>query len=282
MYNLFVESEQGRWNKPYVAYEWQRVFEHTAGSLREKYKVFDAMAKERLIQIPSLFAYESQCQMDARVGWITSINVIHDSVEVEFEIDSSYPPISDSQLRKLVSELDIQKWEMNRTHWAIKNINLFNVLFDAGLIQDRKPKEMQVFLCYASEDRDKAVNLYNLLSKHGIKTWIDKKDILPGQDWEVEIQKTIRNSHAVVVCLSSKSTTKEGFVQKEIRTAMDIANEKPEGTIFIIPARFEDCKVPKSLNKFQWVDLYLDDGVGNLIRALRARANDLGVRIRKS
>jgi len=43
-----------------------------------------------------------------------------------------------------------------------------------------------------------------------------------------------------------KDITKQGFVQKEIRFALDIADEHPPGRIFIIPVRLVDCDVPDS------------------------------------
>jgi hypothetical protein len=36
--------------------------------------------------------------------------------------------------------------------------------------------------------------------------------------------------------LSRRSLSKEGYVQKELRQALEVAKEKPEGTIFLIPA----------------------------------------------
>jgi hypothetical protein len=38
--------------------------------------------------------------------------------------------------------------------------------------------------------------------------------------------------------------TKEGYVQREIRRAIEVAEEKPEGTIFIVPVKLEECDVP--------------------------------------
>lgn len=80
----------------------------------------------------------------------------------------------------------------------------------------------------------------------------------------------------VLVCLSAQSVTKEGFVQKEIKFALDKADEKPDGTIFIIPARIEDCDVPERISKFHWVDLFSDDGYEWLIKALQIRAESVG------
>lgn len=114
--------------------------------------------------------------------------------------------------------------------------------------------------------------LYKRLAHHGVKPWLDAEDLLPGQNWEREIQKAILSSNAVLVCLSASSLTKEGFMQREIRMALDIADEKPEGTISIIPARLEDCKLPECLMKWHCVDLFEGDGYARLLSSLRSGA----------
>ena len=65
----------------------------------------------------------------------------------------------------------------------------------------------------------------------------------------------------MLVCLSRTAITKEGFVQREIRLALEVAEEKPEGTIYIIPARLENCEVPERLAEWQWVNLFEDQGL---------------------
>jgi formylglycine-generating enzyme required for sulfatase activity len=105
---------------------------------------------------------------------------------------------------------------------------------------------------------------------------------LPGQDWQLEITKAISQSDVIVVCLSQHSITKEGFVQKEIRFALDRAAEMPEGTIFIVPARLEECEVPHSLVQWQWLDLFGERGGERLIRGLSARAATLGLKISRA
>ncbi len=137
------------------------------------------------------------------------------------------------------------------------------------------PNALKVFLCHASEDKDAARNLYHRLRKHGFDPWLDEEKLLPGQNWRVEIRKAVRSADAVIVCLSPNSTTKEGYVQKEIRFALDAADEKPEGMIYLIPARLEDCAVPERLSDWQWVDLHREGGFERLLRSLRRRAKNL-------
>ena len=64
---------------------------------------------------------------------------------------------------------------------------------------------------------------------------MDEEKLLPGQDWDLEIEKAVEAADAVIVFLSNNSVTKEGYVQRELRFVLRIADIKPEGTVFVIP-----------------------------------------------
>jgi hypothetical protein len=127
---------------------------------------------------------------------------------------------------------------------------------------------LRIFLCHASEDKEAVRALYRKLLQPGFAPWLDEEKLLPGQDWDAEITKAIRASHVVLVCLSQRSE-KRGYVQKEIVRALDVADEQPEGTIFLIPVRLEDCHVPERLRRWQWVNLFHDHGFERLQASLR-------------
>lgn len=86
----------------------------------------------------------------------------------------------------------------------------------------------------------------------------------------------MRNSDVVLVCLSSHAVQKSGYVQKEIVQALDVAEEKPESTIYIIPVLLEPCSVPDRIKKWHWVDLSSSSGYEKLLRSLKQRAEQLG------
>ena len=90
---------------------------------------------------------------------------------------------------------------------------------------------VQIFLSYAREDKEQVENLYQRLSSTGLKPWMDTKDILPGEIWETCIRRAVRNSDFFLACLSTNSVGKRGFVQKEIRDALNIWQEKLEDDI---------------------------------------------------
>jgi hypothetical protein len=138
--------------------------------------------------------------------------------------------------------------------------------------------KLQVFLCHASTDKPAVIALYNRLSSYNwIRPWLDSEDLIAGQDWQLEIPKAVRQSDVVLVCLSANSINKAGYVQKEIKYALDVADEKPEGAIYLIPLRLEDCVVPERLSKPHWVDYFKEDGFNKLLKALSFQAKLLGI-----
>lgn len=139
------------------------------------------------------------------------------------------------------------------------------------------PSPLRVFLCYSSSDKAAVRNLFQRLLADSIDPWLDEEKLLPGQDWHLEIRKALRTSHAVIVCLSQASITKIGFVNKEIKYALDVADEQPEGAIFIIPVKLEECVIPDRLRAWQWVNFFEPNGYERLIWALYTRAQALGM-----
>ncbi len=99
--------------------------------------------------------------------------------------------------------------------------------------------------------------------------WFDEESLTPGSDWALEIEKAVHQADRVLLCFSQKSVRKKGFVQKEIKSALDVAAEYPEGAVFLIPVRLEDCQVPNSLKRLHRIDLFGDRGYDRLIKALR-------------
>ncbi len=140
---------------------------------------------------------------------------------------------------------------------------------------------IRVFVSYVHEDRRSVEKICQQLSLYGADIWIDYANLLPGQKWEEEIIKAMDSSDAILLCLSNFSSFKEGHYQKEISFVLEKAKEKPEGKIYIIPVRLEDCKVQEKLLAYHHVDLFLQNSEGinpagyiALVNALNGVAKD--------
>lgn len=142
-------------------------------------------------------------------------------------------------------------------------------------------RPLKVFLCHSSADKPAVRELYQKLrAEPWIQPWLDEEELYPGQDWEIEIERAVESSDVVLVCLSISSINKRGFVQKELRFALDVALEMPEETIFIVPLRLEECTPPRSLRDWQYADYFesqRDRGFERLLVSLRKRAESLGI-----
>ncbi len=138
-----------------------------------------------------------------------------------------------------------------------------------------KQRLLKVFLSYASQDESAVREVYNALKRQGwIDPWLDKAKILPGQDWRFVIERAVEEADVVIICLSRQLVNKEGFIQREIRYAYEVAREKPEETIFLIPLRLDECELPRGLRALQRVDYFgpgKENAFSNLLDALRLR-----------
>lgn len=140
-------------------------------------------------------------------------------------------------------------------------------------------RQLLVFISYASEDRRHALRISRLLERAGIECWLDVTKLRAGDEWRLRIRNAITQSDAVLILLSNSSTSKEGFVQAEIRIALECYEEKPEGTLFILPVRLDPCRVPTLLQRLQWIDLFPStrQATDRLLDALAERARQRGV-----
>ncbi len=131
---------------------------------------------------------------------------------------------------------------------------------------------LRVFLCHSSKDKPTVRNLYRKLISEGFNPWLDEENILPGQDWRRAIESAVKQAETILVCLSLQALTKEGYVQQEIKRVLEINEKRTNNSIFLIPVRLEDCMVPESLSRWQWVNLFEKRGYERLIQALTTRA----------
>ncbi len=134
-------------------------------------------------------------------------------------------------------------------------------------MQPERPK-LKVFFSYSRSDEVAVIRFYHKLKQISwIDPWLDQENILPGENWVLEIQKALEASDVVLVFLSNNSVSKAGYLQKEIRSGVEISERKPEGAVFIIPIRLDDCVVPRRLQEWQWVDFLSTDDESKKERA---------------
>jgi hypothetical protein len=130
----------------------------------------------------------------------------------------------------------------------------------------------RVFIAYVEEDLVAAKKLYAAFEHRGLRPWLDRKKLLPGQNWPRAIETAIQASNFFVACFSQRSTSKRGSFHSELRFALNCAAQVPLDEIFFIPVRLDSCVVPRKISgKIQYVDLFPDweQGVGTVVEVMK-------------
>lgn len=132
----------------------------------------------------------------------------------------------------------------------------------------------RVFIAYVQEDLSLIRKLCRAFEQHGFRPWLDKKMLLPGQNWPRAIETAIQTCDFFVACFSRRATVKRGSFHSELRYALNCAAKVPLDEIFLIPLRLDDCLVPRRIaRQVQYLDLFpeWDAGVRRVAAVIRAQ-----------
>lgn len=137
MLNLLVSFNEDTWDTGEFKIEKTRFCEYTRHDIRERYLDFhqNKNTKRNLLSYPCLFVIEDE-KRESRIGTITELSENGKYLIIQFNLDNTFPPIPKGKIRELMNQLDMDQWELSRTHWAIKDIDIINVLKPYGLLSE--------------------------------------------------------------------------------------------------------------------------------------------------
>jgi hypothetical protein len=139
----------------------------------------------------------------------------------------------------------------------------------------------RIFIAYVDEDYERVNHLCEHLLAAGFDPWLDKRKLLPGQDWPRCIERAISVADLFIACYSRRAGRKRGQFQKEVRQAIECAAGMPLEDNFVIPVRLEECNVPRRIrSEIQYVDLFPDweAGANKVVRAIEQEIRARGSR----
>jgi hypothetical protein len=114
-----------------------------------------------------------------------------------------------------------------------------------------------VFLAYVSEDSANVERLFEALRAAGFDPWMDRRKLLPGQNWPRAIEHAIESADFFVACFSSHAVCKRSHFQGEMRYALDCAQLVPFDQVYFIPVRFDACVLPLRIEQhIQAINLF--------------------------
>jgi hypothetical protein len=123
-----------------------------------------------------------------------------------------------------------------------------------------------IFICYSSQDEEKARNVLTRLEERGFRCWISSRDVAPGRNYQEEIVQAIEDAK-LILFLFSEASNKTSEVKKELSLGSSFG-------ISVIPLRLSPVKpngaLQYELATRQWIDAYpdLDAALGKIVATI--------------
>ena len=216
MYNLFVIYTPGYWeeNRRYEC-ERSRAFEYPDVRISNEYH--EDLLKRK--DLPCLFSYEGFDNY-GRIGRLQSVREDARRIAIEYQLDDAFPPIPIFS-EASYSRFGCTDWEWNRTHWAVKNIDLYRVVAEiyGEKILDANPPPVsasareriwggsnvghpRLFISHKAAYRGKVAKLAKTLNTRNISTFVAHHDVQPTREWRNEILNSLNTMTHFVALLT--------------------------------------------------------------------------------
>jgi tetratricopeptide (TPR) repeat protein len=272
LYNFLVTANLGVWDKLFYEFPRERFGEFSEKAIMENFISLDTKAIEELKSFPTLFAYEGENE-NIRVGYIRRIKNRAKSIYIEYEFESEIQEIPFSKIADLKTRLDIQDTgrgigEFNRTHWAIKDEDLFRILFESGLISqkffDSKEKfkgvedlKFKVSLSFPGEKRsyvnELVTKLKCLLPTDSVFYDKDFQSQLARPNLDTLLQRIYRDNSELVVIFISEEYEKKEWCGLEWRAIREIIMEKRDYSLMVM--KFDNTHIEGISKGDGYIDL---------------------------
>jgi hypothetical protein len=251
MFNVIVAYDSTAWETDQLMrMEAARFKEYSGGPESDQVDLRKPATLKLLEGAPSLLFYEKGAEGSTanivRYGVISGVRTTGAEVIFRFTEEGRF---SRAVLEEFAVRLDIAKFEMNRTHWAIK---------EGGLPSAMKEKLIptyDVVFSFAGEDRRYVARVANYLRARSVKVFYDEYEQagLWGKDLAEYFGTIYGQSGRYCVIFISAAYVEKMWTRHERRTAL--ARALREHGEYILPARFDDTAIDGIRATVGYIDL---------------------------
>lgn len=133
-------------------------------------------------------------------------------------------------------------------------------------------KTPHIFVDYARADGERAGEVLERLSGEGFKTLTDGGERAGDGGWAPGDPTAFLDADFFLICLSNNAVDAKGVLLVGLKRKLDCLWRGANGQAFLIPIRLEECRVPRSLQAFECVDLFTPSGWVELLAAIEETA----------
>lgn len=270
MFNLIVAGDCETWKSKMFALDMDRCIkkgEYSSEEIATRFGNFTEDAIAQLKSFPCLFAYEDPCGKAPRFGWLKNIKKRTNQITIECEYVEVAPWITADDLRSAQSNLDIYGWELNRTHWAVKDVDLSEELLAFGVslpltwsgkqttvnpenhvfdVAFSFPGEARAFVEQVLRELDKRMNPDQVFYDNHFKAYLARPNL------DVYLSRIYRENANLIVVFLSGDYQRKPWPGLEFRTVREIIFEKKHDKVMYI--RLDDAQIDGILKTDGYID----------------------------
>lgn len=144
MFNLLVHGRGWQGNRGVMPRE--RLFEHTAEEIRERFSDDIGAALQQLKKFLCLFMEEGTGRSShARVGRIKKASLSAREIVIEYDFVADVLPISNEIIFDNKEKFGLSsQCEFHRTHWSVRDVNIFEALYHVEKSRRLNPKVFRI------------------------------------------------------------------------------------------------------------------------------------------
>src|SRR5438067_6616290 len=144
MFNLIMQYQP--WDPVRGTVAVGRMMEHTDEPTADRFRNHSGQLElARLIELPCLFLQEGTGGQLARVGMITRARFAGQQIAIEYVFEADVPPIVNRDIFDRMADFDVDhEFEFSRTHWAVKDVDLYRALLRFVRPRRQRPVVFQI------------------------------------------------------------------------------------------------------------------------------------------
>jgi hypothetical protein len=242
MFNVLVSGNGTNWESDQRMGMWAERFGEYSGDEFDGISTADVASLKRLEHVAALLMYENGAEGpnvdDVRIGQLKNIRPSGRELTFRF---TEVGRVARSAVSGLRHQLQLGEWEMNRTHWAVKDGDI-----PQGLLfsMTETPTSYDIVFSFAGEDRDYVSEVAEFLHGQGIVIFYDEYEqvTLWGKDLHAHFESIYRKQARFCVMFISKHYADNVWARHERRSAF--ARAMVERAEYILPVRFDSSEIP--------------------------------------
>ncbi len=241
MYNLLMQSswEYNEWEENQgrlydVSLLAGRISEYTAEAVMQRFSASGGVDFDALLQFPCLFTYEG-LDVVGSIGRISEVRSEGGQRRIIYTLPSIYPriPLNEDSVFEALGIRTGRSFERSRTHWAVKDIDLFEVttrlLHQSANVpvvltgeemnrvwgEGRRRKKL-VFLSHRATCRRQVAQVRKELETQGLICFVAHEDVTPSKRWHDEILNALNTMDVFVGFVTHDFHSGGGWPDQEV------------------------------------------------------------------